>query len=253
MAALRDCLSGASDLLLPACCAACGTPEGAADGLCSQCGLKLLSLVALPYCPRCGATVGPNIPLSDEGCSACPTVLPRFASVIRVGPYAPPLRSVIQQLKYHRREGMLRRLGELLATAVAARLAADRPAELVMPVPMHWRRRLTRGYDHAGAIARQLALRLEAPLGDELIRVRHTQPQVGLPRTRRIEAVRGAFEARPSGAIAGTHVLLVDDVTTTGATANEASRTLLDAGAGKVTLAVLAKAEPPSAYAAQWR
>ncbi len=85
-------------------------------------------------------------------------------------------------------------------------------------------------------------------LGDQLIRVRHTPPQVHLPRTRRIENVRGAFAVRTKRRIEGARVVLVDDVTTTGATANEAARTLLKAGASNVHLAVIAKAEPPRAY-----
>jgi predicted amidophosphoribosyltransferase len=71
---------------------------------------------------------------------------------------------------------------------------------------------------------------------------------VHLPRSRRIENVRGAFEVGDAQSLHGARVLLVDDVTTTGATANEAARALLRAGASSVTLAVLGKAEPPQAY-----
>lgn len=252
MTDLTDCLAGAADLLLPATCGACRSPEVAADGLCEPCSMALLSLVSLPYCPRCGATIGPNIPLRDDGCSACPTTLPRFSTVIRLGPYAPPLRSAIQRLKYHRHEGMLGRLGELLAEAVVAR-AEPETLDVVMPVPMHWRRRISRGYDHARALARQVATRLRLPVGDELIRVRHTPPQMRLPRTRRIEIIRGAFGLSSEAAVQGSHVLLIDDVTTTGATANEAALMLLRGDALEVTLAVVAKAEPPTAYAGHWQ
>jgi predicted amidophosphoribosyltransferase len=114
---------------------------------------------------------------------------------------------------------------------------------------MHWRRRLGRGYDHARVLAREVGGRLDVPVGAELVRVRHTAPQVNLPATRRIENVRGAFAVGDARAVAAADVLLVDDVTTTGATANEAARTLLAAGAARVVLAVVAKAEPPTAYA----
>ena len=142
---------------------------------------------------------------------------------------------------------MLRRLGELLSEAVGARVPPE-SLDLVSPVPMHWRRRLARGYDHARALGREMGRRLGLPVGHELIRVRCTPPQVTLARTRRQEALRGAFAVRTKGTIEGAHVLLVDDVTTTGATANEATRALLAGGASKVTLAVIAKAEPPTAY-----
>ena len=236
------------DLALPPACAGCGTPDGLEGKLCGQCNLALLSLVSMSYCPRCGATLGPHVPAKDDGCSACPTPLPRFRRVVRLGPYAPPLRTAARDLKYRRRETMRRRLGRMLAESVAAR-CSDRPLEVVMPVPMHWRRRLGRGCDHARLLARTVSRRLGLPVGRELIRVRNTPPQGHLPRTRRIENVRGAFSITAARGIAGAHVLLVDDVTTTGATANEAARAMLNAGAGAVTLAVLAKAEPPLAYA----
>ena len=76
----------------------------------------------------------------------------------------------------------------------------------------------------------------------------HTPPQAHLPKTRRIENVRGAFSVSDPKVISGARVLLVDDVTTTGATANEAARALLAAGASQVVLAVIAKADPPKAY-----
>ena len=249
--AIRTCAGGFADLLLPEVCAACGSQQVAADRLCDACSRELLSLVALPYCPRCGATLGPNIPARPDGCSACPKTLPRFARVFRLGPYTGPLRSIIHELKYRHREQMRRRLGKLLGQAVAAARPAP-PPDAAVPVPMHWRRRIARGYDHARAVARAVAVELKLPVGDELIRLRHTPPQAQLPRSRRIENVRGAFEATDSATVAGAHVLLVDDVTTTGATANECARALLSAGASRVTLAVVAKAEPPTAYGRHW-
>lgn len=251
LVALRDLAGGLADLLLPAVCPGCQAHQADGTGLCSDCHVRLLSLVALPYCPRCGATVGPNIPVRDDGCAACPDTLPRFCQVVRLGPYAPPLRGIVQGLKYHRGAVPTARAGRLLAQAAGAQLNEVR-WDLVMPVPMHWRRRLARASDHARLLSGELARALGVPLGNELIRLRHTPPQVGLARTRRIENVRGAFGVRQAAALAGANVLLVDDVTTTGATANEAAKTLLATGAEKVALAVLAKSEPPTAYATHW-
>lgn len=240
-------LRGIGDLLLPESCAACANPNVSADGLCEDCNMRLLGLVALPYCPRCGATLGPNVTPREDGCAACPTPLPRFSRIVRLGPYAGPLRLGIQRVKYHREEGLRHHLGTLLGQAVAAQ-QTDAPAELVLPVPMHWWRRLSRGYDHAGMLAQTLASQLHVPVGDELVRVRHTPPQPGLSRKARIDNVRGAFGLTSRAAINGANILLVDDVTTTGATANEAVRTLLEGGASSVSLAVLAKADPPRAH-----
>ena len=161
-------------------------------------------------------------------------------------------------MKYHRQEALRRRLAVLLAAAVRAR--AENLRNLVLSVPMHWRRRLLRGYDHARVLAKAMAGELRLPLGHELVRTRYTPPQAHLPKSRRLENVRGSFAvrgtvatggARGPATLFGAHVLLVDDVTTTGATADEAARVLLRAGTSSVTLAVIAKSEPPRAYAEQ--
>jgi ComF family protein len=246
--AVRKFAGAAFDLVLPGVCLGCGQAPALHKGLCQACNERLLAVVALPYCPRCGATVGPGLPVTFDGCRACPAVLPRFSSVVRLGPYAPPLRSLVRLAKYHRLPGMRGRLADMLAVAAIVRLSGRVP-DVVMPVPMHWRRRMWKGYDHARLLAAALAGKLRAPLGNELLRVRNTPPQVHLPRSRRIENVRNAFAVRNSACLREALVLLVDDVTTTGATACEAARTLLDAGAAQVVLAVVAKSEPPAAYA----
>lgn len=247
-AAARMLGEGLVDLLLPPVCPACGEAEISSGGLCNACNAELLSLIALPYCPRCATTLGANIPARQDGCNECPTPLPRFGRVVRLGPYAGPLRRAVGDLKYHRREVMLAITGRLLALAVAGKCAGE-SLDMIVPIPAHWRRRISRGTDHAAALARAIAGPLSVPVERELIRVRHTPPQTHLSRTRRLTNVRNAFAARDGRAVAGASILLVDDVTTTGATTNEAARTLLKAGASSVTLAVIAKSEPPTAYA----
>lgn len=253
LAAARHFLTGLADLVLPDVCAACGGELAANEGLCESCTVELLSLAGLPCCPRCGSTIGPNIPPYDSGCPGCPDPLPRFAQVFRLGPYTGPLRGLVRGLKYRRRQAVRRHLAELLAARVRAGCAAA-PIDVVVPVPMHWLRRLSRGFDHAQAVAARLAAAMDLPMGIELRRVRNTPAQVGLPRTRRLQNMHGAFAlAGSAAAVRGATILLVDDVTTTGATAGEAARTLLDAGANRVLLAVLAKTESPKAYAEQLR
>jgi ComF family protein len=246
--AIGTCLGGVADLLLPEVCAACGADHVTVEGLCQPCNLELLSLVALPACPLCGSTLGPNIPGRPERCGGCPDTLPRFHRAFRLGPYAGCLRLAIRGLKYHRYERLRGRLTALLAERIRAGWDGE-PFDAVVPVPMHWRRRISRGFDHAWSIADCLARELGVPLGDDLVRIRNTPPQVHLPRTRRLENVHGAFAVRSAATVQGANLLLVDDVTTTGATADEAARTLLAAGAHRVALAVLAKSEPPTAYA----
>jgi len=188
-----------------------------------------------------------------DGCGVCSPTLPRFDEVIRLGPYAGPLRGIIGELKYRRRDAVRRHLGTLLAQALSSRTAEGGDFDLILPVPMHWRRKIERACDHSHILASTIADILELPIGDELIRIRHTPPQTHLPRSRRIENIRGAFGLKSTKAIEGAKVLLIDDVTTTGATANEAARTILSGGASKVTLGVVAKSEPPTAYQQHWQ
>lgn len=234
-------------LVWPARCAACGTNEPVGEGFCQACARELLSLAALNYCPRCGVTVGPGLPAGEDGCSACPPVMPRFERLVRVGPHAGPLRQAIHQMKYRFGAHRPEHLARLLAEAVRARCQAE-ALDVVLPLPMHWLRRLSRGQNHSAALAGGVAARLGLPVGEELLRVRNTPPQVHLPRSQRIANVRGAFAVTRRRPIQGASVLLVDDVVTTGATANEATRALLAAGARRVTVAVCAKAEPPTAH-----
>ncbi len=251
MTAARACAGALADLVLPEVCAACAGDDATGDGLCPTCGKTLLMLVSLPYCPRCGATLGPHISAREDGCWVCPTVLPRFSQVVRLGPYTAPLRDMVHELKYRKSQGMLRRVGRLLAQAVATWCSEDVP-DLAMPVPMHWRRRIWRGYNHARMLACAVAGELGLQVGDELIRVRNTPQQTSLSRTRRMANLRGAFGVTSKANLRGATVLLVDDVTTTGATGNEAAKTLLAAGASKVVFAVIAKTEPPTAYHRNW-
>jgi competence protein ComFC len=251
---LGDILRGVGELVFPPACLACDADTDGRDTLCDACHKDLLELAALPYCPRCGSSIGPNVPIREDGCAGCPSVLPRFARVHRLGPYRRPIRPGVLRLKYHRDGVIARRLALLLAEGIRRRRSADAgELDLVLPVPMHYGRQFVRGGDHSQRLAAILTRRLGVPLGDDLIRVKDTPPQVHLPRTRRIENVRDAFAVRRGGDVSGAAVLLVDDVTTTGATANEATRALLRAGARRVELAVLAKAEPPSAYGAFMR
>jgi len=246
MSPTLDILPGIVRLIWPETCGACGTHALTHAGLCAGCAADLLALTSLRYCPRCGATLGPHLPGGDDGCYDCPQPMPRFRRLVRLGPYAPPLRGAVKRLKYQRRFRSPDRLACLLAEAVEARCDG---LDVVVGVPMHWMRRLARGWDHAGVLARGVARRLGLPVADGLTRVRNTPPQVHLSASRRAANVRGAFAAARPDEFRGARVLLVDDVLTTGATAGEASGVLLGAGAEHVTVAVLAKAERPVAYA----
>ncbi len=244
----RAMASAVGDLLLPDVCHGCQAQPPGMHGLCESCAMNLLRLAGLPYCPRCGTTLGPHIEVAyEDGCFACPNPLPRFARVVRLGPYAPPLQDMIRELKYRRHAAMVPRLGQLISEA-ADGCEDVGELDVVTPVPSWWGRQLRRGVDHAALLAEAVSRQIDLPLAPLLQRTRNTPSQVGRSRTQRIANMRGAFQTACKD-IRGARVLLVDDVTTTGATASECARTLLQAGALRVTLAVVAKAEPGDAYA----
>ncbi len=162
---------------------------------------------------------------------------------VRVGPYAEPLRSLILGQKYRRRSELGPMLGRLLAQRAALAGWIDR-VESIVPVPLHWTRRVWRGFNQSAPLARELAR--VCPNGRPaagLLRVRPTPHQTRLPPSRRAANVRGAFGVRRrDGALKGRRVLLVDDVMTSGSTLGECARTLKRAGAAEVYVAVAAVA-----------
>jgi ComF family protein len=212
-------------------------PPGAGP-FCADCR-KALSADPRPQCPRCAASVGPFAAVAD-GCPLCRGTSFAFHKVTRLGPYEGRLREVVLRMKRASGEALAEAVGELWAECAEARLRAL-GADVVVPVPLHWRRRWWRGYNQSEALARPLAARLGLPCRPAwLRRVRHTPEQKGQSAGAKLENVRDAFRGRGAG-LAGRTVLLVDDVLTTGATAGEAARALRRAGAKRVVVAVLAR------------
>ena len=160
------------------------------------------------------------------------------------------MRDVIHALKYERLHPVGRRLGLLLAEAIAS-LATEAAAEmLVVPVPLHRGRQAERGFNQSRVLAAEAIAALRKRMPDwrltlapaTLMRLRPTETQAGLTTRQRRINVRGAFGVSDSSAVAGKHILLIDDILTTGATARAASRALLQAGAESVWVATLARA-----------
>jgi ComF family protein len=186
-------------------------------------------------------------------CQPCRLAAPAFVQAVAYGDYHGQLRSLVHLLKYDGMQPVARRLGALLAESLEAFAASDAvPRQmLVVPVPMHPGKQRQRGFNHAELLARsaiaemrrrhpQWKLHLETSL---LKRVRVTVSQAGLTTHQRRQNLRGAFFAPRPGSVSGRHILLVDDVYTTGATARACSRVLMNAGAASVRVATVARAQ----------
>ncbi len=233
---------GLLHVLFPAVCSACQRPLPAdQSGFCEACRT---ALTTDPYCvcPRCASTIGAFVHL-DHGCSRCRDDAYQFERALRLGPYEGLLREVILRLKHTHGESLAENLGDCWAAHAEPGLR-DVGADVIIPVPLHWRRRWTRGYNQSETLAYALAARLGKPCRPRwLRRIRHTPSQVQQTPTTRRENLRGAFVARQRSELAGKTVLLVDDVLTTGSTASEAARAVRAAGAARVVVAVLAHSQ----------
>jgi ComF family protein len=164
-----------------------------------------------------------------------------FSAAVRLGPYDGPLRQAILRMKSPGGEGLAEMMGRVFRDAACPRVG-EFGIGLVVPVPLHWRRRFSRGHNQSAAVARELAQGLGVEFAPCVLRrIRHTPQQVQPSAAARRENVRGAFRVKPGARLAGRTVLLVDDVMTTGSTASEAARALRAAGAGRVVVAVLAR------------
>ncbi|HKH44127.1 MAG TPA: ComF family protein [Thermoanaerobaculia bacterium] len=224
--------------LLPAPCLGCGTPlpwSGTELGLCARCRGQLRRPAAA--CAVCALPLSGALP---EGwcCAACREHPPAFDRLLALWSYEAPLDAVIQALKFRRLDYLGRHLGEALAARWEEELAGADLVDLVVPVPLHWRRWLSRGYNQAERIARPIASRMGLPLLPALARRRVTPPQTSLGREERKANLRGAFQVRRAARIRGRRIVLIDDVATTGATLEAAAAVLKENGAAAVLAAV---------------
>ncbi len=217
--------------LLPGNCLFCAGPIGSSLDLCHGCRLEL-PFTRFP-CPRCALP----LPQQQASCGHCLHQPPPWQRCIAPLLYRPPANQLLTSFKY---SGRLQG-GRLLTTLLIDELQrSSSKVDLIVPVPLHWRRRWSRGFNQAELIADQLGAALSIPVAMKALqRVRPTTAQQSLDARARARNLRGAFTLlRP---IAGLRVALVDDVVTTGATAAELSRLLLKGGAAAVELWALAR------------
>ncbi|MCH8179917.1 MAG: ComF family protein [Proteobacteria bacterium] len=210
-----------------------------------------------PEVHRCGRCASPWRPaLPHLACPHCEDPCPEFDRAIAALDYVPPWRHLITRFKFGQWPALGPVLAGLLGEAVQARqaAAATQPmnagmaVDLVLPVPVSAERLRERGYNQAGVLARHTARALHLPMRDNLlVRPGQAARLATLDATERRLAIRGSFALTAEGtqAVRGRHIALVDDVLTTGATLDELSRLLRQAGARGVSAWVLARTPPP--------
>ncbi len=237
-------LSGAvANVLFPPCCTLCAAelPDFADHVLlCDDCRAKLQP-APQRRCPRCAAPVRATVLAEAIDCNLCRTTRWHWDTVFTLGDYQGDLQTAILRTKHVGGRALIGALANLLAYVAGRELAAWAPDALV-PVPMHWRRRLARGANNVELLASRLAAACISPAERRAIRRSKATTHQGWLRPRqRVENVRGAFRLRSGYDWRGARVLIVDDVLTTGATTNEMAKLLKQAGAAAVAVAVLAR------------
>ena len=203
----------------------------------------VLSFVAPARCAACAA----GVPLRQVFCAGCARTIvtraaPRGESFASVFVYGGAVARAVVRLKYDPRPDLAAPLGDLLRRGVP--LLSGWAPDVVVPVPLHASRLVSRGFNQAALLAAPVARELGVPLRARgLVRTRDTPQQATLDRSHRLRNVRRAFAAQDTAAIAGKRVLLVDDVRTTGATLLACEDALKAAGATEVRCLVLATSE----------
>ncbi len=172
--------------------------------------------------------------VAEGRCPRCRRAAPLVTAAAAIGPYDGVLQTLVQALKYDARTTLARPLAARMCVAGPGVLEG---ADAVVPVPLHRSRQRRRGFNQALELARHLG----PPVLNALTRPQATRPQADLPAARRHANVRGAFAVRRGIAVRGMTLVLVDDVSTTGATLDACARPLLDAGAAEVRALTAAK------------
>jgi competence protein ComFC len=233
-------LQSFNQLLWPSVCLSCRQNISETDNsLCKNCWDRLLTSTGSDYCRRCGRDAGRFAMLAGT-CPDCQGKKVLFDQIARAGVYELTLQKMILAFKNGRTE-LDSVLGFLADSALQGSVFYN-DIELFVPVPLHWSKRLFRGYNQSRILAGKIT-HPKAKISTDLVRIRRTRAQPTMPSSAaRVKNVAGAFAVRYRHEFAGRKICLVDDIKTTGATLNECARMLKQAGASKVFALVLAVA-----------
>lgn len=238
--AAEKALCGLFNVVFPDECRVCGETlrEISRIPVCSRCLREPAPIRAEFFCIACRTPFLNRFPLDESGrCALCRGGHTGFDEAYSYGSYEGALRKLIHVFKYEGVQPLKRPFGDFLARA----LPRDRQFDLIVPMPLHWRKRWQRRFNQAELLAQEIGRRWNVPVRNVVRRKRATLHQAGLTHAKRRANVRGAFEGKSK--LKGLRVLLVDDVMTTGASASACARALKRAGAAHVTLVALARTD----------
>lgn len=226
-------------MVLPPLCLSCQDAVEEAHGFCGRCW-RDFHFITPPLCACCGLPF--EFALDSDGavlCGACLESRPHFEQARAVFSYNEAARHIILPFKHNDRTDYAPALARLMLQAGREFLNT---CDIIVPVPLHRFRLFTRRYNQAALLAQALAKLAGRPvLLDALVRPKHTPSQGHLSRDQRKANVKGVFAVRDGAALKDKKILLIDDVVTTGATADEAAKTLLKGGARQVNVLALAR------------
>ena len=228
----------AMDWVLPPRCALCSSMIRGQAGLCVTC-FQSMQFLADPLCDCCGRPT--SVRETGPICAPCLTAPPAYDWMRAAFAYDDASRALILALKYRDRLDVVPALSTWMAGVAAEKIG---PNDIIIPVPLHWRRYLARRFNQSAALALALAKKVEGRYAPDWIeRVRNTPPMKAMNRKQRSDNVRGAFEVSPArrSVLAGQNVVLVDDVYTSGATIEELSAELRACGVARIGVVVVAR------------
>jgi len=240
---IRRAMQEVSAILFPSRCGSCERLLAPGQFWCSNCWIQLAQAIDRPCCPSCAQPLGPHQTVNQKRqCPNCRILTLVPDGICRLRAYQGALSQAIVHFKYHNKINLGLRLGEMLGELLADQPWIDQ-IDAFCPVPIHWIRRLERGFNQSQILSEQISSQIHKPSIKLIKRTRPTVRQVGLAGSARTANVKDAFGVRKNWPMEGAVVCLVDDVMPTGSTLTEAARTLKRAGVKKVYAAVLAKAD----------
>jgi competence protein ComFC len=238
---LKLLLGDLLDFIYPSRCGVCGRELSREDVIiCAGCW-QALSAIPPPVCQKCGLPTSPQ----DLLCSSC-EVRDHFFSFARsYGPFDEIFQKIIHLFKYRGKLSLSKPLAALMGATVRGD-ARYSPMEALIPVPLHSAKRRARGYNQSELLARDLSRTIGPPLLERvLVRTLNTRSQSKLSLSGRMANVQDAFRVKAPRQIQDRQIVLVDDVLTTGATADACASVLLKAGAAQVSVITMARAVEP--------